>query len=233
VVLLIATVCTIAVSFVAPSLAARFKMAIFALTLATVTWSFIPFSRPRTVNELLDWGFWNRPVAAATPVAQLAPTLRPNDETQPNAPAPTERPTILPTSFVRAQIPTAIPPPQPTLSGPLNIMFWAIADSTEESARTAALRKLLDEYRQVAPNTMIQLNLINYTDACEVACKVSAAIGTDNSPDIIQAPNPEIAILYEQHTIVALNYFMARSLTAGVVDDFQKPLLDSGNFCKV
>ena len=232
--LVTATLAAITFSLIAPRIATRYNLAFFGLMLVTVLWSFIPFGRPRNLNELFASEFWTMPAGGADQATATAST--PTAQEPVGVVVPIESPTAAPVTIVPTRLvepaPTPRPTPLPTAPPAASITVWAMAGSSEEAPKAKALGRLVNEYKQVAPDTTINLVFVPYTRTCAAACKLFEATGTENSPDLIEASDPDVATLYEKHTIVAMDYLIAKTLSTNVLDDFQKPLLDSGRFAR-
>ncbi len=112
---------------------------------------------------------------------------------------------------------------------PVTLNFWHGMNGSEPGTQGGTLRTLVDQYKQVAPNVTINLDFTPYT-ANELQQKVTASIAANNTPDLVQAFESDVAAWYRAGAIAPLDDFVKQTLTAADLDDVQKALLDSGRF---
>jgi ABC-type glycerol-3-phosphate transport system substrate-binding protein len=117
----------------------------------------------------------------------------------------------------------------PAASGPVTITMWHGMGGTDPGTQGGTLRTLVDQYRQVAPNVTINLDYTPYT-ANELEEKVTASIVANNTPDLVQAFESDVAAWYRAGAIAPIDDYIKASLTASDLDDVYRTLLDSGRF---
>jgi ABC-type glycerol-3-phosphate transport system substrate-binding protein len=189
--------------------------------------------------------------ACAAPAPQAGPTTAPAAATavsQAGATAAAVAPTVVasaPTAVAAAQpAATALAQAAPTLAAvaagaatavakvsgpPMTLNLWHGMNGTEPGTQGGTLRTLVDQYKQVAPNVTINLDFTPYT-ANELQQKVTASIAANNTPDVVQAFESDVAAWYKAGAVAPLDDYVKQSLTAADLDDVQKALLDSGRF---
>ena len=186
--------------------------------------------------------------AACSPAPQAAPTAAAGAATAAAnavgtvaAVAPTAGPTV---AAAGKPVATAVAQAVPTVAAavssaataaaagtkaPVTITFWHGMNGTEPGTQGGALRTLVDQYKQVAPNVTINLDFTPYTGN-ELQEKVTAAIAANSTPDLVQAFESDVAAWYKAGAIAPMDDFIKKSLTPADLDDIQKALLDSGKF---
>jgi multiple sugar transport system substrate-binding protein len=161
-------------------------------------------------------------VAAVAPtVTALAPTVA--AAAQPAATAVAQAAPTVAAGVAAAA--TAVAKPA---AAPVTITFWHGMNGTEPGTQGGSLQTLVNQYKQVAPNVTINLDFTPYTGS-ELQQKVTGAILTRNTPELVQAFESDVAAWYQAGAIAPLDDY-ARSLTAADLADIQKALLDSGRF---
>jgi sn-glycerol 3-phosphate transport system substrate-binding protein len=156
---------------------------------------------------------------AQTAVAQAAPTVA--------AAVQQAAPTV---AAAAAQVATAVSKPAAN-AAPVTITFWHGMNGSEPGTQGGSLRTLVDQYQQIAPNVTINLDFTPYT-ANELEEKVTASIAANNTPDMVQAFESDVAAWYKAGAIAPMDDFIKQSMSQADLDDFQKALLDSGRFAQ-
>jgi ABC-type glycerol-3-phosphate transport system substrate-binding protein len=176
--------------------------------------------------------------AAATSVAQagatavaVAPTVQAVAPTVAAAAQPAQTAIAQAAPTVAAAAAGAATAVAKTAGPPVTLNFWHGMNGTEPGTQGGTLKQLVDQYKQVAPNVTINLDFTPYT-ANELPEKVTASIAANNTPDLVQAFESDVAAWYKAGAIAPLDDFVKQTLTQADLDDLQKALVDSGRFAQ-
>src|SRR5213079_861337 len=105
-----------------------------------------------------------------------------------------------------------------TSGAPVTINFWHGMNGSDPGTQGGTLKQLVDQYKQVAPNVTINLDFTPYT-ANELQEKVTASIAANNTPDMVQAFESDVAAWYKAGAVAPLDDFIKQTLTQADLDD--------------